>query len=238
MITSLPSLRTWFLDNQKPYWTLYQNGANRAIIARNETVEDLNQAWNVLETNVLAQAEGGTANVRVYVTDKPKHNHGLETEARILPLVAQPGQVGIAGVPAGYVDESRVAGMLRDAEEKWELKQKIKELEAERDNQPTDWTETMINGIERIAQTPLGAALVQRFLGGVPQTPAYQPAPAAMNGVPTSPDGDGDEVEYSDRFFENIETTAALLGVDEETLAQKLAALVAANPSAAKSLLA
>lgn len=238
MITSLPSLRTWFLDNQKPYFTLYQNGVSRAIIARNETIEDMSQAWNHLETNVLAQAEGGAANIRVYVTEKPKHNHGLETEARIPPLVGQPGAAGIAGLPVGYVDENKVAGMIKAEQEKWKLEQRIKELEADRDNDTKDWTETMVNGIERIARTPLGAALVQKLLGTQPPAPAYA---GAMNGVPTpgtsAPASEEDGEEYTDEFYSNIENTAALLGVDEVTLSRKLAALVAANPDTAKALL-
>lgn len=235
MITNISTLRTWFLDNQKPFFTLYQNGVNRAIIARNETVDDLNQAWNLLETNVLAQAEGGTANVRVYVTEKPKHNHGLETEARILPLVPTLGQPGISGLPQGYLDESKVAGLIKEAREKWELERRIEELEMAQEP-VKDWAETMINGFERVAKTPLGAALVQKLLGVVPM-----PQPA-MNGVPTpaaqsQANNSTDDDEYSDSFFENIENTAALLGVDEETLANKLAKLVQQNPELAKSLL-
>lgn len=239
MITAIPSLRTWFLDQKKPYWVLNNNGVSRSIIARNEAIEDIDQAWNLLETNIMAQAEGGIANLRVFVTDKPKHNHGLETEIRIVPGYAQPsaGQVaGIGSLPAGYLDEAKVAGMLADAEARWEMKREIADLRAQLDA-PVDWTDKFVAGFERISQTPVGQILVAKMLGVTPAPPAPQRMAAApMNGTnDTDDDGEGD---YDDKFFDDIERTAALLGVDEKTLAAKLALLAAQNPDIAKSLLA
>ena len=239
MIANLASLRTWFLDQNKPYFTLSQNGVNRSIVARNETVSDIDQAWTLLETNILAQAEGGVANVKVFVTDKPKHNHGFETDARILPQYAPnaPGVAGIGSLPAGYVDEAKVGAMLSDAEARWEMKRKIADLEAQL-AEPSDWTEKLVTGIERISGTPLGQVLMAKLLG----VPAAQPMAAgmgtpAMHGTPVAPAAGDDEDEYDNEFYHNIEDTAALLGVDERTLAKRLAGLVKQNPDLAKSLL-
>lgn len=241
MITNIQSLRSWFLDQKRPYWSLNNNGVGRGLIARNESIEDVDTAWTLLETNVLAQAEGGIANVKIFVTDKPKHNHGMETEARILPAYSlqTAGQPGIGNLPANYMDESKIQGMIADAKEKWELERRIDEMEAAL-SAPSGWVDKLMEGVERIGSTPLGQMLAARLMGVPPTAMANV---AAAPGVPftgaaaPSTEGDDDGEEYGEKFYDDMEATAATLGVTPELLAEKLAALVTSNPDLAKSFL-
>lgn len=241
MITNIASLRTWFLEGSKslerPFFVLNQNGAGKTMIARNDTITDLDQAWALLETNILAQAEGGVANVRVFITDKPKHNYGLETEARIMPLYAAQTSVqpGIGALPPGYVEESKIKGILDAEREKWDLERRLDDLEAQL-AAPKNWTESLMEGIERIGATPLGQVIIAKLVG---VTPTAQMAASPINGTPSTSGASklDNEEDYDDNFYQNIEDTAAILGVDEKTLASKIATLVKQNPEFAKTLI-
>jgi hypothetical protein len=235
-ITDLQSLKNWFVEQKKPYWTLYNNSnVSRSIIARNESIEDIDASWQTLRGNIESVSRGGPANIRVFVTDKAKHNSGFEVEARIFSgmpgmEMAMPGMPGIAGHPAGMIDESRVNGMIEAAREKWELEAKIQQLENAQEPE-ANWIDKLTESVERIGATPLGAVLMQRLMGMTPVAPV-----APMNGVPSNDEQDNGE-EYTDDFYNNIEDAAETLGVSPEKIAAKLAALVKANPEIAKNML-
>lgn len=239
-ITDLQSLKNWFVEQKKPYWTLYNNSnISRSIIARNESIEDMDASWNTLRGNIESVSRGGPANIRVFVTEKAKHNSGFEVEARIFSGMPgmnmdmnMPGMPGIAGMhPEGMVDESRVAGMIAEAKKRWELEARIAQLEAEQEPQPDFWSRAT-EAIERIGSTPLGAVLMQKLMGVPNPVP---PANMAMNGIPDQ--GGEDEDEYTEAFYNHIEDAADTLGVKPDFLAAKLATLVKANPEMAKTLL-
>ena len=228
-ITDINRLRSWFYNNSKPFFLLryYQPGKAGDVIMKNDSIPELDASWEKLSTEVLSQAEAGRALLQVLVWEvgKTSNNYSALTnlDMRLGVPVAQ--TAGIGSLPGGYIEESKVQGMLDAEREKWTLERRLEDLEAQINN-PADWASKSIEMLERIGATPLGQILAAKFLGV--QLPAAQiagtPAPA-------------DEPE-SDTFEEDIDKAAEILGVSDIILAQRLRYLVETNPDIAKSLLA
>jgi hypothetical protein len=233
-IRNIATLKKWFFSNGVPFFTLTYSGQTNQVIQRNTAIEELDEAWSLLETNVLAQAEYGRATMHLIVYNKTSgpNNPTARTNIDVLPMNPTPnyGMPGIGSIPSGFVDESKIEGMINEAREKWDMERRLEDLEAQIKNPNDDWTEKMMTGIERIGATPFGQALIMKFFGGA--LPSFQPQP--INGAP-GPSQPGDIEE--DSFESDIERTSELLGVDDVTLARKLRELVEANPQAAKQLL-
>ena len=229
-IRNIATLKKWFLSNGVPFFTLSYAGQANQIIQRNTAIEELDQAWELLETNVLGQAEYGRATMSLIVYNKGSgaNNPIGRTNIDILPINQQNGNqvAGIGQLPAGYMDKSEVQKLIDDAKEKWELEKRLEDLEIQISN-PADVTEKWIQGIERIGASPLGQVIMMKLLGG--PLPTIQPAP--INGAPAPAD------EGGDTFEDDIEATAQILGVDDTVLARQLRRLVESNPEMAKQIL-
>lgn len=232
-IRNIKSLEKWFRTIGAPYFTLsYAGGAANQVILRNTAVGDMDTAWEQLETQVLAQSEVGRATMHLIVYNKEKgaNNPDGRTNIDMSPNQAAVGVAGIGSLQTGYFDESKIAGMIEEAKakerEKWEMERRIDDLEAQINAPSDDWTEKLMAGIERIGATPFGQMIAMKFLGGpLPQMPVGNVA-----GTPSAVD------ESGDTFDEDIQSTAAILGVDDATLARKMRQLVESNPEAAKQI--
>lgn len=240
-ITNIDALKRWFDSNGLPFFTLRYEGANNErIIMRNDSIEDMEKAWEMLSDQVTAQAEVGRARLVVFVYKKGGHNNGIYTNIDLRPgfAPAGAGTPGIGGLPAamggieGYID-NRI---------------RIAKLEMENE-QLKDALHGPANTFERITEVVSGIPgvadvlkiLVAGLVGKV--NPAAMPAiQAVLNGTPDATgaaDGDAghDDTDPQQQFADNINETAAALGVDALTLSAKLKNLVKANPEAAKQLM-
>lgn len=223
-IRSVSSLRTWFFDVGKPFFTLTYAGQTAQVVMRNVVEEDMEKAWETLKRTVEAQAEYGRATLQVivYTKERGANNPDGRTNIDIQPG-AQPAQAAIAGYLPGHVDESKIAGMIEEARQKWELERRLEELENQVNN-PVDWTSRTVEIIEKIGATPIGQILTAKLLGV--QMPVGQVA-----GHPAP-----EEIE-PDNFEQDIDEAAGLLGVSDAELAAKLVKLVRANPEMARQLI-
>lgn len=225
-ITEINRLRNWFYNNNQPFFLLryYHPGKAGDVIIRNESIPELDPAWEKLSTEVLSQAEAGRALLQVLVwgPGKTANNYAALTnlDMRIVPVA----MAGIGSLPGGYMDESKVQGLIQDAREKWELERRLEDLENQINN-PGDWIEKSMHALERIGATPIGVALVSKLLG--------TPLPTAQIAGTPAP---ADEQEGIDTFDEDIQKTAAILGVDDATLARKLRQVVESQPEVAKQI--
>lgn len=240
-ITNIDALKRWFDSNGKPYFTLRYEGANNErIIMRNDAVEDMEKAWQLLEDQVAAQAEVGRARLVVLVYEKGKNNNAVYTNVDIRPgfSPASGAAAGIGTLPAGMGGiEGYIDNRIR-----------IAKLEMEND-QLKDALSSPANTFERITEVVSGIPgvadvlkiLVAGLVGKV--NPAAMPAiQAVLNGTPDATgaaDGDAghDDTDPQQQFADNINDVAATLGVDALTLSAKLRNLVKANPEAAKQLM-
>lgn len=226
-IRNISTLKTWFYDVGKPFFTLSYSGTTNHMILRNTATENMDEAWTLLERQVNAQAEYGRATMQVIVYKAGNANNpDGRTNIDMAPQSQGSQVAGIGSLPSGYLDENKVAGMISEAKEKWELERRLEDLEAQINN-PGDWTEKLMAGIERIGATQLGQMLAMKLMG--------QPIPAGMVAGP--PPGTQAPTDETDNFEEDIETTAAILGVSDAVLASKLRRLVETNPEMAKQLL-
>lgn len=210
----------------KPFFSLsYLGGSTNQLILRNIVVDDMGEAWEMLKRQVLAQSEVGRATLQLITYEKKDNANNPSGRTNIDLLANQAAQTvaGIGQIAVGYIDEAKVSGMLAAAQEKWELQHKIRALEDRLDAPPDDWVEKVMSAIERIGETPFGAMLAQRFLGGnLPAMP--------MANIAGTPDASATSMD------EDLEATATILGVDEELLVKKIRQLVEQNPEGAKQL--
>lgn len=232
-IRSIESLEKWFRAVGKPCFTLSYLGQANQVIARNTTVEDMGEAWEMLRMHVLAQAEYGRAqmHVIVYANDKGgPNNPSGRTNIDLLSQHHPAHFAGIAGMPTGNaVPEDKIAGILAEAREKWEMEKRLDDLEAQLNAPPDDLFEKTATLIERIGTTPIGSILLAKLMGGAPVLP-----PAPITGTPKA-DNDPSPDDAED-FDDNIDRTAQILGVSDAKLAATLRRFAETNPEVAKQL--
>lgn len=226
-IRSIESLKKWFFAVNSPFYTLSYLGQANHVILRNTAVEDMNEAWAMLETQVLAQSEYGRAQMHLITYKKQggANNPEGRTNIDMWPTGSTSQVHGIGSIQVAGIDESKVQGLISAAREKWELEKRLEDLEAQIEN-PGDWTQKFIDGFERISATPIGQLLAAKLLGADFKLPAAQ--------VAGHPDTDDEE---HDTFEQDIAATARMLGVDDIVLARKMRELVEQNPAVAKQLL-
>ena len=243
-ITNTDDLKEWFYLNKKPHFTLrYENGgAGDRIILRNDSADDMDDAWQMLQSQVVSQASSGRARLVLIVYEKGKHNNPAGyTVIDINPLAQRlpaSGSAGISGLPGGigsiteYVDLKLATERL-----KWENEQLKEQL-----NAPADKTERWF---EMIGNLPGAMDVVKIIATGLVTkwTPDALPAlQGLLNGLPNAAAESAEDIaddtgDAQQQFVQNIERAANTLGVDPLTLSRKLAKLVTDNPELAKSMI-
>lgn len=254
-VTSFPALQRWFENQSRgekasPHWTLYavDYGQKDTRVIFNDRLDDMGASFEFLVNSIrdLNNPQGTKFRIQTYA---PKgHNNPT---GNVLVQIYENGNAplggnqnsGIAGIGAplvGYIPEElveiKIAGALAQAHKEWELNQRLKEMEDRLNAPPDDMVEKITATVERISQTPMGAALIGMLAAKMGVSPAALMAPA-MNGTPATADEDPPGPD-EEEFFDNMEATANKLGVTEHVLARKLRELVTANPEMAKQLLA
>lgn len=240
-ITDIGSLQRWFMTNGRPFWTVKYAGPQERIIARNDNVTDMAQAWDNLEAVVRMQTEAGRAVLEVlqYNSEKGAQGHALRTNVdirdhapRYAPAQVQPA---VAGMPAigdiqEYIDQKVNLALLEKENE--DLRAAI--------NAPSNMLERIV---EKVSESPHLSAAVAQLIAGLFNRGAAMPM--AVTGIQPDPaapkpaaDGDEHDEERDRIFWENINQAAETLGVDDVTLAVKLNQLVQSNPAMAKGLIA
>lgn len=244
-ITNTDALKRWFYDNQRPYFTLrYENGGNSdRVIVKNDSVTDMDKAWEKLQSHVIDQSEAGRSRLALIVYELGKHNNPTGfTMIDMRPgTAAGTGTAGISGLPAGigsiteYVDLKLATERL-----KWENEQLREQLSAPA-NTAERWFET-------IGAMPGAMEVVKIIATGLVTKWAPESIPAVqslLNGLPSDQGGaeaDADDAgstgdTQQQQFADNIQRAANTLGIDPLTLSKKLAKLVTENPELAKSII-
>lgn len=242
-ISNYESLAAWFKGNTRgekpaPYWSLYsQNiGEKERVVTFNDRVDNLEESLVWLIDTIKRGNNPPGQIFRIIQTDVPRGTNPVGNSRvqifenqSIAPMVA--GAPGIGSVPIGYVPEDKVQEMIASAREKWDLEARIQSLEEQQHAAiESDPWEKIMAGVERIAQTPIGAALAARLLGT-----AVPPAgmPGNMTGTQKQDDEPGPE---DNEFYDNMAEAAQALNTNEYQLSKKIKALILANPELAKQI--
>lgn len=241
-LNSFESLSVWFRGNSRkgapaPYWTLYSMnyGDKDKIAAFNDKDDNVDSALEWLIDNIRRGNNPLGQRFRVVQTDVPRGNNPVgTTNVQIFTAdgsappaagIGSPGQFSPVAVGIG---KEEVAAMIEAEREKWNLEQRIKDLEAQLNAPPeVDLVEKYSAVVEKIAQTPLGMALVSKITG-VPVT--------ALMGVHGNPAQDEEPTTEDHDFYNNLGEAAQILGTNEHQLAKKINQLVKMNPDVAKQL--
>lgn len=237
-MTSIEDLRTWWeADNERPYFTLYRGTrATKAsdIIIRNDTIEDLEPAWDMLEQMLtINSTEGGE--FTILRADKPKSNYGMKGVVVLSHARATPAVAGIPGMPfigAGQNIQSFIAGEIEKEREKWELSKKVDDLEAAINaKQEGSLVERALNRvIDGDKLDALIGVLIDKFLS---PKGAHVPSHVAVSGAPGAAP---DQFQYdTERIAAALERIRAHFPDVHGTL-DRLADFIDRNPEMAKSL--
>jgi hypothetical protein len=242
-ITDIASLERWFKQNGRPFWSVKYQGPNERVIARNDSVTDVSQAWDNLEAIIKMQTESGRAVLEVlqYGSEKGAQGHALRTNVDIRDYGGPRYPVQQAPAVAGYHGVGDIKELIEHHVQLALLEKENEDLKAAI-NAPGSMLERVV---DKIAESPHLSQVIGQLVAGLFNR-AGAPMPVPVNGVtpqpaqPTSTDTDDDaDLSEEDRvFWDNIQAAAHTLGVDLPTLAVKLNALVQQNPAMAKSLIA
>lgn len=245
-VTNYNDLRGLFLQNSTekrpaPYWTLYAVGlgSKDTIIHRNELVDNLENSFGLLaETIRRVNNPAGTV-FRVFQTDRPGGNMSVaEYRVQIFDSANPNAQhvAGIGSLPAlsGYIGEAEFEKRLKEAEEKWDLKQRIRDLEAEREN--TNFVGAIREIVKDFTTSPIGAVFMAKLMN-VPISTAM-PTASPINGTPASdthngPDDPTDEDERISNAIDEIEDSTGLSAAE---LLEKIARVARHNPDYIKNV--
>ena len=227
-ITNIDNLREWYFANATPFFGLryFVPGKAGETIMRNESEADMSAAWEKLSREVLSQAANGRALLQVYVYEKTPNNYKALTNMDIRQggLSSMPQVAGIGGLQPGFIGKDELETIKAELREKWDMERRIDDLQAAIEA-PKDWTESFINGLEKMASNPLGIALISKLTGTTV-------TPEMMRGTPAT-----DDAEPSDSFEDDIQRTASILGVSDIEMAAKLRRMVEQNPDMARQIL-
>lgn len=238
-ISSLKGIRDWFYNQQAPFWTLsYYSSASPTgmghVISRNTRFGDMEQSWEMLQQSIEAQTGSGRAQLNLIIYEKASGANTPTGRTNIDIISSQvpgmPQAAGIGTLPAlGYVDEARVNAIISEKEVLWELRRENEDLKAALDN-PNGFADKAMAFIERIGETPLGMAIASKLLGG--QMPPMIP-PSPVNGTPTPPAGDDEDVESE---LDSLEAIAQQHGMTLKQFLAKTATLATQQPGVVQML--
>lgn len=232
MLTSIEDLKTWFLGNQRPYFTLYvlAGGSRKNIVARNTTEGDMDAAWKLLELHVTIQTKAAPVTMELITgTGGDKLNNPFTTEIRINPF-SIPGNPalmhpGIAGFGMNYpgVQSIGFAGIqskgdldeyLAGERKKWELEKRVEDLENAQSDDVEKWEKVLdkinespaLSGvIQMIAGRVLGGGTMPASVGSHAPPAHYQPTQPAEN--PVYDDDTDHDTEYEQEMTDLMNAT-------------------------------
>lgn len=241
-ITSIDNLRQWWeVDTERPYWTLYRGSRNAKgadVIARNDTLDDQESSWEMLEQMISINSQEG-GEFTILRTDKPKGNFGNKAVVVLNQMPAYqaagvaglPGMPFVAGTPQGI--QAYIADEVKKERQNWELEKKVEDLEAAINaKQEGGLLERSLNRL--IESDKIGTILelvLAKFLGpvGVPQ-----PSHVAVSGAPGA--GAPAQFQYdTDRVSHALERIRAHFPDIHETL-EALANYIEKNPDMARTI--
>lgn len=231
-ISNIEAVGRWFKQNESPYFTLSYYSTQSptgqgTVIARNTKEGDLDTAWERLKSLVVDQTGFGRAQLNLIVYDKPTtaNTPNGRTNIDILSAPASNGSApGIGSMPVGYVDEAKIQSILDDRERFWKLERENEDLKNALDA-PGNFWDKAIEGIERIGSTPVGMAMISKFLGG--QLP---PMPQAVNGTHTADNQQSPQDEDVDGELDDLEAIAAANGITLKEFLAKTVAMANSQP--------
>lgn len=238
-ISTYTDLKAWFAANGRkgktaPFWTLYGSAwaSKETIVARNDNDDNMDTAYQWLEDTIRKVDNPAGQRFRIFQVDIPGGNNPVGQVYFQSSAAATPsGTQGIAGIgsgyrPEGYLTRAEVDEMLKTEREKMEMENRIAALESQLE-EPADVWEKIMGGVERIVQTPVGAAIAAKLMG-VPLGQPVQPVAAPPEEELTPDD---------EQFYNNIEAVAQKLGTSPHVLSAKLKSLVDMNPEMAAQIL-
>lgn len=225
-ISDIQAVERWYRANEAPFFTLsYYSSASATgqgqVIIRNQKDVEIDSAWNKLKASILDQTGYGRAQLNLIVYNKPDayNTPAGRTNIDLVNNQSMPQVAGIGSFPAiasGYISESDFTRRLKEEREKWEMRHELDSLRDQINNPANDPMEKLMSGIERIAATPLGLAMISKFTGTpMPALPINGHAPTDNEDAPTS-----DDVEPE---LDDLESIASAHGM---TLKQFLAKTV------------
>lgn len=228
---NIESLRTWFFQNQKPYWSLYTGFSKEAkdLSIKNSAYSELDRSWEMLEQIITSKMENG-GRLTLYVTEKANSSHGF-TEYLDFPGSANSAISGTyqsSMFPSiGNIEKYVADQLTMDRQNR-----KIEDLEARLNEkeQGSGISKVFNKVLEEAPIAELLMALCHKFLGSQPQM--------AVNGPP-----------HHDQAFESEELPAeeqqriadALTRIsvhfpDLAGFVEKLAGFIEKNPAMAKTI--
>lgn len=255
---TIDSVKTWFFENDLPYYTLYQGTTTAGLTIHNQSkYSDVQRAWDILERNLREMSEGsggvflvvtrrakdnGEANMKDTAAPRALVSLGPNPDLNLNPYTTMQTQTpqvrGIAGIESAQDLEALISGRVSEAlsaqKKEIEAQKKIEDLEAAieglQEVNPTvkHLTATLAPALSQLAQ--IGTLLIAQKMGL--SLPAEAIAGMTQPPPPQSGEADtDDELELDYDLLEDSVTILKKQGVQNpEALLKKAAQYAANNP--------
>lgn len=223
-INNLENLKVWFMEGKYPFWTLYRGNpvtkaTNEATVARNTDIEDMEEAWGLLE-RILSSFQNGVFTVFA----KPRFDGNFGNKTLFTTGIVLEDNPGIGGIGdkglspyIGSIDQ-----ILEKEKKTWELERKVEDLE------------TAMIGKQSIGDRIFGLleANMEPIINNL--------LPMLLQKLSPQPGTIGGPVKQSIASSDNnVEDALARIAVhfDLEDVLPKLATWIEKNPDMARNLL-
>lgn len=247
-LTSIEALKSWFYSLKRCYFTIYRGyeAKNNNVLYRNEDIEDVDGAWEMMQQVIEAHSEAGGA-FQIFVADKKAGNWGMTTRLRLVPtnpdLAAQingirpqapyggqtQGMWGLYGNPREMLEAEATR-----RQEAYELKREVEDLRSAQEARIGHLDRFFENLVERPEIYQIIQAFAGKLMSGKPQAPATS---TAQDNIGEHAAGDDPQDGYDyDRVDPALDTLRQVFP-DTEGVLEALAAWAAANPDMAKNLI-
>lgn len=176
-LTDLNDLRAWFLELKTPQWNLYRGFQNKmppnAVYKQIDDQLELEDSWDKLERLIMSSSRNG-GQFTVYVPAYPGGKAAVQQLSINMPAAGsgygypQQQNAGLGGLPGqmsalGYLSPEEVDRRIKEAEEKFEMRRKLEDMEAAL-HAKTSWTDVLMEKVMEMDPNELAPKLGQ-FIG-------------------------------------------------------------------------
>ena len=229
-VTTLENLKTWFIQENKPYWTLYYNKDKKHTNATNfgeTSTDDIEISFERFETVLKMLSQNGYSGwLFVRKTNNTSNTSGSEIGIQLMPAGFQnyPQMAGIGSLNMQPPTDVNTA--IAAAKKEWDMERKLDELEAQINAPSTDWITRGTEIINGLMQNPILSGLAAKMAGLNIAEMAQVSGEMAHDSQ--TPIEESNDLETALEFFNEA-------GFNEKDLL-KLSKFAKANPSVAKEM--
>lgn len=232
--TDLDSLEAWFKQANASVWSLYYNfqknnvQRGQCFMKQDEELE-MEDSWHLLRSTLERASQSGGKFTVILPTTNSKYGFRALVALNVPAYGQNRGIQGINGA-LGMVSQSEMDRRLAEAEERWELRRKVEDLEEMLEAGKPSWQPVIEGILEKLDPNAI-AGLVMNGLAAKTHS-----VPPQIQGMPMTDHNVTIDL-HDPRILDFLSTTRAMFEDDETYYAmlERAKGIFVANPDLVKT---